>query len=91
MKNNKTETVIIEENGTGLPWLGCINSVNYRICRGVPVDVPAAVAEVIRNGRHVRRTSARISKAYECSAFSAGMRLNRGAAKNAEGRRGNDA
>ena len=45
------ETIIIEQNGTNSPWVGCINSVNYRIERGVPVEVPAAVAAVIKSGK----------------------------------------
>lgn len=47
-KNAAAETIIIEQNGTNSPWVGCINSVNYRIERGVPVEVPAAVAAVIK-------------------------------------------
>lgn len=39
-KNAAAETIIIEQNGTNSPWVGCINSVNYRIERGVPVEVP---------------------------------------------------
>ena len=69
-KNAAAETIIIEQNG--------INSVNYRIERGVPVEVPAAVAAVIKSGKSVRSTAARISKAYECNAYSGGVRLNGG-------------
>ena len=64
-KNAAAETIII-------------NSVNYRIERGVPVEVPAAVAAVIKSGKSVRSTAARISKAYECNAYSGGVRLNGG-------------
>lgn len=77
-KNAAAETIIIERNGTNSPWVGCINSVNYRIERGVPVEVPAAVAAVIKSGKSVRSTAARISKAYECNAYSGGVRLNSG-------------
>ena len=73
-KNAAAETIIMEQN----PWVGCINSVNYRIERGVPVEVPAAVAAVIKSGKSVRSTAARISKAYECNACSGGVRLNGG-------------
>ncbi|HAY19594.1 MAG TPA: hypothetical protein DCY17_01985 [Clostridiales bacterium] len=77
-KSTAAETIIIERNGTNSPWVGCINSVNYRIERGVPVEVPAAVAAVIKSGKSVRSTAARISKAYECNAYSGGVRLNGG-------------
>lgn len=77
-KNAAAQTIIIEQNGTNSPWVGCINSVNYRIERGVPVEVPAAVAAVIKSGKSVRSTAARISKAYECNAYSGGVRLNGG-------------
>ena len=70
-KNAAAETIIIERNGTNSPWVGCINSVNYRIERG-------AVAAVIKSGKSVRSTAARISKAYECNAYSGGVRLNGG-------------
>ena len=53
-KNAAAETIIIEQNGTNSPWVGCINSVNYRIERGVPVEVPAAVAA---ERRHLLRQS----------------------------------
>ena len=59
-KNAAAETIIIEQNGTNSPWVGCINSVNYRIERGVPVEVPAAVAAVIKSGKSVRSTAARL-------------------------------
>ena len=77
-QNAAAETIIIEQNGTNSPWVGCINSVNYRIERGVPFEVPAAVAAVIKSGKSVRSTAARISKAYECNAYSGGVRLNGG-------------
>lgn len=50
-QNAAAETIIIEQNGTNSPWVGCINSVNYRIERGVPIEVPAAVAAVIKSGK----------------------------------------
>lgn len=40
-----------------------------------------AAAETIiieQNGKSVRSTAARISKAYECNAYSGGVRLNGG-------------
>ena len=43
-----TEIITIEKRNSDSPWEGCINSVVYRIERGVPVEVPKAVAEIIR-------------------------------------------
>lgn len=58
----KTEIITIKENSSNTPWEGCINSVNYRIERGVPIEVPHAVAELIRNSERERRSSeARLS------------------------------
>ncbi len=53
----ETETIIIEKNGSGAPFECCINSVNYRIERGVKVEVPHEVAELYRRGRTERLKS----------------------------------
>ena len=58
------ETIIIEDDGKGLPWEGCVNSVNYRIERGVKVAVPAAVAELRRTGEAEKRRSALLVARY---------------------------
>lgn len=42
------ETIILNHTENDCPWEGCINSVNYRIERGVAVEVPAMLAEIIR-------------------------------------------
>ncbi|MBR3299762.1 MAG: hypothetical protein IKI64_11300 [Clostridia bacterium] len=52
-----TETIIIEADPSGAPFECCINSVNYRIERGVPVKVPREVAELYRSGLSERRKS----------------------------------
>lgn len=58
----KTEIITIENTKTNAPWEGCINSVNYRIERGVPVEVPEAIAQLIRASEQERRNSeARLS------------------------------
>lgn len=58
----KTEIITIENTRTNSPWEGCINSVNYRIERGVPVEVPEAIAQLIRASEQERRSSeARLS------------------------------
>ena len=50
-----TKTIVIEKTRDGRPWEGCINSVNYRIERGVRVTVPAEIAELIRRSEVERR------------------------------------
>ena len=50
-----TETIVIEKTKDNRPWEGCINSVNYRIERGKPVEVPSEVAEVIRRSETISR------------------------------------
>lgn len=52
-----TETIIIETDSSGAPFECCINSVNYRIERGVPVKVPREVAELYRSSLSERRKS----------------------------------
>ena len=53
----KTEIITIGGSRGEAPWEGCINSVNYRIERGVPVEVPAEVAAVIRRAEQERRAA----------------------------------
>ncbi|MBR4435025.1 MAG: hypothetical protein IKS90_02885 [Clostridia bacterium] len=53
----KTETIVIEKNGTNAPWEGCVNSVNYRIERGVAVEVPCEVARLIRQSAAAKKAS----------------------------------
>lgn len=60
----KTETIIIEKNGSGEPFECCINSVNYRIERGVRVEVPREVAELYRRGRTERQKSERMLASF---------------------------
>ncbi|MBQ5488542.1 MAG: hypothetical protein IIT70_06795 [Clostridia bacterium] len=50
-----TETIVIEKTKDNRPWEGCINSVNYRIERGSPVEVPSEVAEVIRRSEALHK------------------------------------
>ncbi len=68
----KTETIIIEKNGSGAPFECCINSVNYRIERGVKVEVPHEVAELYR-----RRQTERLKSESRLASFSRadGMKL----------------
>ncbi len=60
----KTEIITIKGMRTDAPWEGCINSVNYRIERGVPIEVPKAVAELIRSSERERRLSEARLNAY---------------------------
>lgn len=63
----KTETIVIEKNGSGAPFECCINSVNYRIERGVKVEVPREVAEVCRLSRIERLKSESRLAAFSCA------------------------
>lgn len=65
-----TNKRIITINGsrTDAPWVGCINSVNYRIERGVQVEVPETVA------RFIEETERR--KKIEATSFDNYTRLN---------------
>ncbi len=56
-EKRETETVTIGGSIDDSPWEGCLNSVNYRIRRGVPVEVPRAVAELIRRSEAEKRRS----------------------------------
>lgn len=67
-----TETIIIGKQKTDTPWEGCINSVVYRIERGVPVEVPKAVAEVIRQNEQTDFISSGRIRAFT---RSGGMKL----------------
>lgn len=53
------QTIILERTRPNIPWEGCINSVNYRIERGVPVEVPAFLADFIKNSEAERKRSER--------------------------------
>ncbi len=57
MNTVKTETIVIRPTPKNEPWTGCVNSVNYRIERGVPVEVPAEVAELIRQSETAKAQS----------------------------------
>ena len=60
----KTETIILERTAPNIPWEGCVNSVNYRIERGVPVEVPDFLAKLIRQCELERRLSEDRVRAY---------------------------
>lgn len=68
----KTETIILRKTDDNRPWEGCVNSVNYRIERGVPVEVPCFIAELIRHSENERFLSDKRLRCYECAA---GMKL----------------
>lgn len=51
----ENESIIIEKTGSSGVWEGCIDSVNYRIERGVRVTVPKELAELIRRSEVERR------------------------------------
>ncbi len=53
-----TETVL-EGKPSDRPWEGCINSVVYRVPRGVKVSLPRFLAEHIQRTEEERRASER--------------------------------
>ncbi|MBQ1892572.1 MAG: hypothetical protein II155_00545 [Clostridia bacterium] len=59
--NCLTETVLAG-SPADRPWEGCINSVNYRVPRGVKVSLPRFLAE------HIERTEAEKRTAEENAA-----------------------
>lgn len=59
-----TEIITIEKRNSDSPWEGCINSVVYRIERGVPVEVPKAVAEVIKQSEQTSLISSMQTRAF---------------------------
>lgn len=59
-----TTTIIIDKTKPNIPWEGCFNSVIYRIERGVPVEVPDYIAEIIRNSEAERKRAERLVHAY---------------------------
>ena len=58
------ETIMIEKTADGRPWEGCINSVNYRIERGVQVEVPEEVARLVRRSEQEKRASAALTERF---------------------------
>lgn len=58
------EIIVIEKTQSNRPFECCINSVNYRIERGVPVSVPREVAEMYRTNRIERLKSANRLEAF---------------------------
>ena len=48
--NQNFKEVVLAGSPGDRPWEGCINSVNYRVPRGVAVRVPEFLA------RHIERT-----------------------------------
>ncbi len=59
-----TETVLAGKPADR-PWEGCVNSVVYRVPRGVPVRLPVFLAEHI--GRTERERELALSRAEELS------------------------
>ena len=60
MKNNHScVTAIIPGSPADRPWEGCVNSITYRVPRGVPVELPEFLAE------HIKRTEAERREAEE--------------------------
>ncbi len=55
--NNK-RIIIISGSRSDTPWEGCINSVNYRIERGVQVEVPETVARFIEETERRKKIEA---------------------------------
>ena len=60
----KTAIITLSPTPDNRAWEGCINSVNYRIERGVPVEVPASIANLIRASEAEKRLSAKRLSAF---------------------------
>lgn len=45
--------LVIDDDGSGMPWEGGINGTFYRISRGTPVSVPENLARLIRANKNV--------------------------------------
>ena len=76
-KGNEQEGVgytalVIEDDGSGVPWEGGINGTFYRISRGVPVKIPENLARLIRANARVSELSE--TELYEYKT-SSGKRL----------------
>lgn len=50
-------TLVISDAGDGAPWEGGLNGYFFRIRRGVPVEVPEAIAELIRENEQTTELS----------------------------------
>ena len=61
----KVSVIIEDRHGAGLPWEGGINGHFLRIRRGVRVDVPKSVAELIRQNEQVTMLGAALVNAYK--------------------------
>ena len=46
-------SIVIAQSPDGAPWEGCLNGYFFRIRRGVPVEVPEAIAELIGENARV--------------------------------------
>lgn len=68
----KKETIILKHTENDRPWEGCVNSVNYRIERGVAVEVPAMLAELIRRSEAERTAN---KNRYDAFTSTDGKRL----------------
>ena len=50
-------SIVIEDDGSGVPWEGGINGTFYRISRGTPVSVPENLARLISANNRVLNVS----------------------------------
>ncbi len=50
-------SIVIEQTADGAPWEGGLNGYFFRIRRGEPVEVPEAIAELIRENNRVSELS----------------------------------
>ena len=66
-----TETVV-EGKPSDRPWEGCINSVVYRVPRGVKVKLPRFLAEHIARSGSEREAAERLAQRYAAHASRLG-------------------
>ena len=61
--DNPYVALVIEDDGSGVPWEGGINGTFYRISRGTPVTIPENLARLIRaNARATQLSESELSE-----------------------------
>ncbi|MBQ3849204.1 MAG: hypothetical protein IKH21_07825 [Clostridia bacterium] len=67
-ENERLTRTVLAGKPADRPWEGCINSVVYRVPRGVPVELPEFIAEHIRRTEAEREQAERRAEQYSKAA-----------------------
>lgn len=67
-ENERLTRTVLAGKPADRPWEGCINSVVYRVPRGVPVELPEFLAEHIRRTEAEREQAERRAEQYSKAA-----------------------